>query len=106
MDVLLQAIGFDWDEGNRRKSADKQGVAQAEAEQVFLNEPLLVVGDVGHSQNEPRFHALGRTDAGRLLHLTFTLRGGGKLIRIISARAMNRKERVIYGQENKKTAPF
>jgi uncharacterized DUF497 family protein len=34
--------GFDWDEGNRRKSVDKHGVTQAEVEQVFFNEPLLV----------------------------------------------------------------
>jgi uncharacterized protein len=44
-------------------------------------------------------HALGRTDVGRLLHLSFTLRGGGKLIRIISARAMRRKERLRHEQE-------
>ena len=35
--------GFDWDEGNARKSADKHGVTQAEAEQVFFNEPVELV---------------------------------------------------------------
>jgi uncharacterized DUF497 family protein len=99
MDRLLGATGFDWDEGNVRKSTDKHGVSQAEAEQIFLNEPLLVLEDVRHSQREPRFHALGQTDAGRFLHITFTLRGGGKLIRVISARTMHRKERAIYEQE-------
>jgi len=28
-------VGFDWDAGNERKSADKHGVSQGEAEQVF-----------------------------------------------------------------------
>jgi len=88
--------GFDWDEGNARKSAEKHGVSQAEAEQVFFNEPLLTVADDAHSQEEPRFHALGRTDDNRRLHLTFTLRGEGTLIRVISARDMSRKERAIY----------
>ena len=32
-----------------------------------------------------RSHALGHTDAGRLLHISFTLRGNGRLIRVISA---------------------
>ncbi len=27
--------GFEWDDGNARKSADKHGVSQSEAEQVF-----------------------------------------------------------------------
>ena len=89
--------GFDWDAGNARKN-DKHGVSMAEAEQVFFNQPLLVVSDDKHSQKEARLHALGRTDGGRLLHLTFTLRQQGSLIRVISARAMHRKERTIYGQ--------
>jgi len=94
-----QIEGFEWDEGNSRKSVDKHGVTQAEAEQIFFNDPLLVVEDVAHSAREPRLHALGRTDTGRLLHISFTLRGNGKLIRVISARTMHRKERIRYEQE-------
>ena len=94
-------VGFDWDTGNARKSADKHGVSQAEAEQIFFNEPLLVVRDPKHSQQEPRFHALGTTDEGRLLHVTFTLRGAGTLIRVISGRAMQWKERTVYEDRKK-----
>jgi uncharacterized DUF497 family protein len=98
--INLAAIeGFDWDEGNSRKSADKHEVSQAEAEQVFFNYPLLVVADSKHSTTEPRFHALGRTDDGRCLHITFTLRRETTLIRIISARDMHRKERARYEKE-------
>jgi uncharacterized protein len=88
--------GFEWDDGNARKSVDKHDVSQSEAEQLFFNDPLLVVADEKHSDHETRFHALGQTDSGRLLHLTFTLRQNGSLIRIISARSMSRKERAIY----------
>jgi uncharacterized DUF497 family protein len=91
--------GFDWDEGNSRKSTDKHGISQAEAEQIFFHDPLLVVEDPRHSEREGRFHALGRTEAGRLLHVTFTLRRGTTLIRVISARPMQRKERFRYEQE-------
>jgi uncharacterized DUF497 family protein len=96
---LARIEGFDWDEGNARKSVEKHDVSQGEAEQIFFNDPLLIVEDVGHGVRELRLHALGRTDAGRLLHVTFTLRGGGRLIRVISARTMHRKERVRYEQE-------
>ena len=61
--------GFDWDEGNTRKN-EKHGVCMAEAEQVFFNAPLLVLDDAGHSNQEPRFHALGKTDDSRLLHIS------------------------------------
>ena len=92
--------GFDWDEGNSRKNVEKHEVSQAEAEQVFFNDPLLVVEDAMHSNREIRLHALGRTDAGRLLHMSFTLRHDGKLIRVISARPMHRRERLRYEQES------
>lgn len=92
-------IGFEWDEGNSRKSADKHGVSQGEAEQVFFNDPLLVVDDPRHSETEPRFHALGKTTEGRPLHVTFTLRQDDTKIRVISARDMHRKERSIYEKE-------
>jgi uncharacterized protein len=99
MPELDRIVGFEWDGANARKSDEKHGVSQAEAEQVFLNEPLLIVDDVKHSQSEPRFHALGKTALGRRLHVTFTIRGDGTLIRIISARDMSRQERNRYAQE-------
>ena len=88
--------GFEWDDGNARMSADKHYVTQTETEQVFFNEPLLMVPDVKHSADEPRIHALGHTDDGRLLHITFTLRHDATKLRVISARDMSRKERSYY----------
>lgn len=95
--------GFEWDAGNARKNVEKHHVSQAEAEQVFFNQPLLIVADDKHSQNEQRFHALGKTDRSRLLHVTFTLRSSLSRIRVISARDMHRKERGIYGQDKRST---
>ncbi|MDO8959537.1 MAG: BrnT family toxin [Rhodocyclaceae bacterium] len=89
--------GFDWDEGNARKN-EKHGVSMAETEQVFFNVPLLLLTDYRHSQQEARHHALGKSDNGRLLHISFTLRMSGHLIRVISVRDMHRKERTIYEQ--------
>ncbi len=91
--------GFHWDEGNARKSVEKHGVSRAETEETFLNEPILIVEDISHSRSELRFHALGVSNAGRRLHVTFTLREGNTKIRVISARDMSRKERDRYDQE-------
>jgi uncharacterized protein len=99
MIALERIVGFEWDDANSRKSSDKHGVNQAESEQVFLNEPLLLVEDLRHSGAEARFHALGQSDGRRLLHITFTIRQEGTRIRVISARDMHRKERARYAQE-------
>ena len=98
----MRVTAFDWDEGNARKSVDKHDVSQSEAEQVFFNQPLLVLVDEEHSQQEARYHALGITNDTRLLHITFTLRATSSLLRVISARDMHRKERIVY-EESQKT---
>lgn len=96
---LSLIVGFDWDAGNARKN-EKHGVSQSEAEEVFFNQPLLLLGDERHNGQEVRFHALGKTHEGRKLHITFTLRQDYTLIRVISARDMHRKERTNYEQAN------
>lgn len=96
---FARIVGFDWDEGNRRESADKHAVGPSEAEGIFFNDPLLIVEDTRHSQAEPRYHALGKTNLGRPLYVTFTLRAEATRIRVISARDMHRQERVCYERE-------
>ncbi|MGB1799893.1 MAG: BrnT family toxin [Gammaproteobacteria bacterium] len=104
MDYLLQDInGFDWDSGNTEKIISKHDVSPIEAEQIFFNDPLLLMDDIKHSESESRYHALGITNDSRLLHITFTLRSEGSLIRVISARSMHRKERKVYEQAQKNT---
>lgn len=96
---LAKITGFEWDDGNARKN-EKHKVSTAESEQIFFNASLLLLADARHSKAETRFHALGKTDDGRLLHIAFALRQAGTKIRVISARDMHRKERVIYEQTN------
>ena len=95
--------GFDWDEGNARKN-EKHGVTQADAEQIFLNNPLFITSDESHSETERRYRAFGKTASGRLLTIIFTLRQNETLIRIISARDMNAKEKRLY-EEKSETNP-
>lgn len=91
-------VGFEWDDGNREKNWLRHAVTVAECEEIFFNQPLLVTTDDKHSQKEPRLYALGKTNAGRRLFISFTLRGS--LLRVISARDMSRKERRIYDQKS------
>lgn len=97
--LLALAEGFDWDKGNRVKNLVKHQVSCDEAESVFMNRPLLLLEDHVHSHGEQRFKALGRSHLGQALIVSFTLRP--PLIRIISARPMNRKEREYYAASQK-----
>ena len=99
MKVVVRGLaGFEWDPGNWRKSELKHGVAVAEAEEVLLNDPVCQV-DTLHSGDEQRYVALGVTNEGRALFVAFTIRRSR--VRIISARPMSRKERVIYEEAQK-----
>jgi len=86
---LEQFTGFQWDEGNIDKNLFKHDVENWECEQIFFNEPLIILYNPEHSLSENRWAAFGKTDADRLLTVIFTRRG--KLLRVISARDMNRK---------------
>lgn len=94
LDLLAQCTGFEGDKHNYEKIWTKHRVSLTECEQVFFNRPLTVAEDTKHSKGEKRFYALGQTDASRLLFMVFTIRK--KLIRVISARDMNRKARKVY----------
>ncbi len=91
-------VGFDWDPGNWRKSELKHGVAMPEAQEVLLNDPLCQV-DPRHSDDEQRYAALGTTNEGRRLFVSFTARRSR--VRVISARPMSRKERAIHEKAQK-----
>jgi uncharacterized DUF497 family protein len=99
-DLPLHGLGFDWDQENLLKNWEKHGVGFWECEEVFFNQPLLLADDAGHSGDEQRFYALGKTDGERRLFLAFTARR--RKIRVISARDMSRKERREYQNAEKK----
>jgi uncharacterized DUF497 family protein len=92
--VLTNCTGFQWDQGNLLKNWEKHGVSAPECEQIFFNRPFITGPDKKHSQQEDRLYALGQTDAGRLLFVVFSIREN--LVRVISARDMNQRERKVY----------
>ncbi len=88
--------GFEWDRGNKDKNWNLHHVSWVEAEEVFFQQPLLVYPDPARSESEDRFYLLGRTSANRPLFVVFTIRGSK--VRVISARDMSRKERMVYDE--------
>lgn len=102
VDPLENCTGFDWDEANTHKNWERHQVTPEEAEDIFFHDPLVVRSDVRHSKSEKRRYALGQTAAGRLLFVVFTVRR--KLIRVISARDMNRNETGTYARYEEKTS--
>ena len=94
--------GFDWDDGNVYKNEKKHGLNYKLIEEVFFNEPLLIVEDFGHSYDECRCVAYGRDHKNSKIMIVFTVRDN--LIRVISAREMTKKEKDFYA--NNKNNPY
>lgn len=102
---LDKITSFEWDKGNIDKSYKKHGITPNDAEEVFLDENILLLEDIKHSQIEERIEAIGKIIKGDILFLAFTVRvneqsSSGKKIRIISARKANKKERRLYEQKS------
>lgn len=100
MAALTEFAGFDWDDGNPAKCS-KHGLSTSQIEEVFQS-PLAVLPDADHSQEEPRFRAIGRDGNRRAVFVVFTMRerSGNMFIRPISARYMHPKEIALYEKKN------
>jgi len=86
---------FEWDNGNKTKSAAKHKISIEEVEAVFRSGQALPLGiQISPPANEQRLGLVGPTLSGRLLQIAFVLREGR--IRTISARPAHRKEKKQY----------
>jgi uncharacterized protein len=89
---------FEWDQTKATANEQKHGVDFTEAMTVFAD-PLSLTGyDPDHSEDEDRYLTMGVSDGGRLLIISHTDRG--QVVRIISAREANRRERKDYEDGN------
>jgi len=95
-------IGFDWNDSNVYKNEEKHGLNYKKIEEVFFNEPLLIVEDFLHSDNECRCVAYGRNNDNVKVMVVFTVRENQ--VRVISAREMTKKEKKFY--ETNKNNPY
>lgn len=100
--MQLEFSGFEWDQGNVEKSLLKHGVSCEEAEAAFSGEPFVYVDERHSTETEMRYVLFGETKQQKALLIAFTMRA--KLVRVISARPMSRKERSWYVEEKGKSS--
>lgn len=93
MRTVKEALEFEWDKGNSEKPK-KHGLTLEETEEAFIDEDKVIFSDWKHSLMEQRVTLLGKTRKGRLLNITYTVRG--TKIRVITARLINKKEVQLY----------
>jgi uncharacterized DUF497 family protein len=85
---------FEWDPKKAEKNLKKHGVTFQEAATVFGDPLAISFADPDHSIEEERHLTFGQSLQRRLIVVAHTKRG--VLTRIISARLMERHEKVIY----------
>jgi hypothetical protein len=93
----VQKARFEWSEKRDRVNQEKHGVSFSTAQRAFLDPERVIVQDISHSSEEPRFYCIGRVEDG-ILTVRFTYRQN--VIRIFGA-GYWRKGKKIYEEENK-----
>ena len=89
---------FEWDDQKATGNLTKHSVSFDEAATVFDNPLAAIFDDAAHSADEIREVIIGHSAQGRLLVVVFTERAES-VVRIISARQANKRERYDY-EEN------
>jgi len=87
---------FEWDDDKAEVNLAKHGVSFEEALACFYDPEQAAFYDPEHSEDEDRELLIGHSKQGRLLIISYTLRG--QTIRLISARKATRREAKIYAQ--------
>lgn len=93
----MSTPSFEWDPTKASRNWRKHRVAFDEAISAFDDALATILPDLDHSVDERREILVGRSGAGRLLLVAFTVRGSR--IRIISARKATRREQRAH-EEN------
>jgi uncharacterized DUF497 family protein len=83
-------LEYEWDERKARQNIAKHGVPFDYAVRLFLDSQRLDAEDARRDYGEERRLTLGKFE-GRLYVVAYTVRG--KMIRLISARKANQRER-------------
>jgi uncharacterized protein len=86
---------FKWDWKKATRNIRKHGVTFEEARSAFDDPLSLTITDDRHSGSEERLLMIGLSLRGRLLVVAYAERGDD-IIRIISARLADRRERNRY----------
>ena len=94
-------LRFEWDERKDLENRRKHGISFEEARSVFGDENALLIGDPDHSGEEDRFVLVGFSFLLRVLVVCHCYREAESVIRIISARKANKRERDAYARRSR-----
>jgi uncharacterized DUF497 family protein len=94
----MPELRFEWDAGKERENRRKHRVSFVEAESVFADEWALLIDDPEHSDDESRFILMGLSARLRVLVVVHAYREAAGIIRIISARKADARERDLYNE--------
>ena len=89
-------LKFEWDDCKNKTNIEKHGISFEEASSVFQDDDALIIADEDHSESEERFVLIGFSYKANLLVVCHCYREKDSIIRIISARKADRKERQEY----------
>jgi uncharacterized DUF497 family protein len=84
---------FEWDETKNESNREKHGISFDEAKQAFTDNAMLTKEDTRKDYGEKRFIGIGQI-LEKVIVVVYTIRK--TVIRIISARKANEKEKSIY----------
>jgi uncharacterized protein len=86
---------YDWDQEKAQINLKKHGISFQEAASAFGDPLALTFDDPDHSIGEHRLLTFGITKTGKRIIVSHTEKHNA-VLRIISARPMNKYERKIY----------
>ena len=87
--------GFIWDEEKNKANFINHGILFQEAQDIFDDDFLIYNYDFKHSNYEQRFQAIGMSLQKRILMVVHCV-SDGLVVRIISARKVNKIEKQEY----------
>ena len=92
MPTFDQIEDFDWLPELEEKILVKHGVARAEVEECFFERGYKILRSAAE-----KYELLSRSSAGRYLFVVYAWKG--TIVRIISARDMTRRDRILYNRK-------
>ncbi len=98
----MTELRFAWDLRKASANQRKHGVSFEEARTVFVDEHALLIPDGAHSDGDDRFVLLGLGARLRILAVCHCYRDESQVIRIISARKADVREREQYERRRRR----
>jgi uncharacterized protein len=97
MVCIIVCMEFEWNDAKNTENIARHSLSFYEAQDAFFDTDRVILLDAKHSSTEKRYFCIGKTTAGGIATVRFTIRSSH--IRIIGA-GYWRKGKKIYEQQN------